>query len=70
MDISLDAKTEGTLIFSYIRRLGPSLRVQNFEFKYFGFFQKNEYVLGYEDYKIGLDLGVISMHFKVNVQNG
>ena len=30
----------GTLIFSYIRRLGSSFRVQNFEFQYFW---------GYED---------------------
>ena len=26
---------EGTLIFSYIRRLGPFLWAQNFEFQYF-----------------------------------
>ena len=68
----------GTLIFSYIRRLGPFFGVQNFEFQYFRGFQKNEYFWGYEDfvdilldhYKIGLDLGVISMHFWVKVQNG
>ena len=38
----------GTLIFSYIRRLGSFLGVQNFEFQYFfgGGFQKNEYFLG------------------------
>ena len=33
----------GTLIFSYIRRLGSFFWVQNFEFHFFGFFQKNEY---------------------------
>ena len=33
MDISLDVKRGGgSLIFSYIRRLGPFLGVQNFEF--------------------------------------
>ena len=32
----------GTLIFSYIRRLGPFFGVQNFEFRYFmGFSEKN-----------------------------
>ena len=31
----------GTLIFSYIRRLGPFFGVQNFEFQYFfGFLEK------------------------------
>ena len=31
----------GTLIFSYIRRLGPFFGVQNFEFQYFlGFCEK------------------------------
>ena len=31
----------GTLIFSYIRRLGPFFWVQNFEFRYFlGFSEK------------------------------
>ena len=28
------------MIFSYIRRLGPFLGAQNFEFQYFGGFQK------------------------------
>ena len=40
----------GTLIFSYIRRLGSFLGVQNFEFHYFLGFQKNEYFLGYEEF--------------------
>ena len=30
----------GTLIFSYIRRLGPFFGVQNSEFQYFGGFRK------------------------------
>ena len=31
----------GTLIFSYIRRLGPFFFIQNFEFRYFfGFSEK------------------------------
>ena len=75
----------GTPIFSYIRRLGSFLGVQNFEFQFFfiylffflfwgwGGVQKNKYFLGYEDFvdiywghhKIGLYLGVISMHFRV-----
>ena len=46
---------------------------QKFEFQHFGFFSENEYFLGYEDlwiffgehHKIGLYLGVISMHFRV-----
>ena len=65
----------GTLIFSYIRRLGSLFGVQNFEnFNIFWGFQKNKYFLGYEDFadvfsghhKIGLYLGVISMHFRVD----
>ena len=48
--------------------------VQNFEFQYFLGFQENEYFWGYEDFvdifwghhKIGLYLGVISMHFMVS----
>ena len=38
-----------TLIFSYIRRLGSFLGVQNFEFQYFWEFPKKKYFLGYED---------------------
>ena len=64
---------EGTLIFSYIRRLGSFWGIQNFEFHYFWGFQKNEYFGGYEDFvdilggssQIGLNLGVISLHFRV-----
>ena len=44
----------GTLIFSYIRRLGPFFGVKNFEF--FGGFQKNKYFLGYENF-VGIFLG-------------
>ena len=40
----------GTLIFSYIHRLGPFWGVQNCESHYLGGFQKNEYFLGYEDF--------------------
>ena len=61
-------------MFSYIRRLGSFFWVQNFEFQYFLGFWKNEYFLGYEDsvdiflghHKIGLYLGVISVHFRVS----
>ena len=35
----------GTLLFSYIRRLGPYLWGQILEFQYFLGFQKNEYFL-------------------------
>ena len=39
----------GTLIFTYIRRLGSFILVQNFEFQFFFFgFQKYEYFLGME----------------------
>ena len=40
----------GTLILSYIRRLEPFFGVQNFEFKLFLGFQKNEFFGGYEDF--------------------
>ena len=41
----------GTLIFSYIRRLGSFFGVQNFECKYFlGIFRKKLYFGGYEDF--------------------
>ena len=62
---------EGTLILSYIRRLGSIFWVQYFEFQYFWGFQKNEYFGGHEDFveflgglhKIGLYLGVIFYAF-------
>ena len=59
-----------------IRRLGSYFGVQNIEFPYFfwgGGFQKNVYFGGWVDFvdiflgghhKIGLYLGVISMHFR------
>ena len=86
----------GTLIFSYICRLGPFLGVQNLEFQlfiYYLFFYFFIFLfffflgggggsdiwmfLRYEDFwiflgrhhKNGLVLGVIFMHFMVNVQN-
>ena len=47
----------GTLMFTYIRRLGPFFGVQNFEFQYFwGFSEKFGYFFlgggggGYEDF--------------------
>ena len=64
----------GTLIFSYIHRLGSFLGVfKILNFTIFGGFQKNKSFLGYEDFvdifwghhKIGLYSGVISMHFRV-----
>ena len=63
----------GTLIFSYIRRLGSFFGVQNFEYQYFWGFSDSEYFLGYGNFvdiflghhKIGLYLGFISMHFMV-----
>ena len=63
-----------TVIFPYIRRLRPFLGVQNFEFHYLGGgLEKNKYCFGYKyfvdilggHHKIGLYLGVISMHFRV-----
>ena len=36
----------GTPIFSYIRRLGSFLGVQNFEFQYFGGFSEKKNILG------------------------
>ena len=63
----------GTLIFPYIRRLRLFFGVQNFEPHHFLEFQKNEYFWGMKilwiffggHHKIGLYLGVISMHFRV-----
>ena len=61
-------------IQAHIHRLGSFLGVQNFEFQYFlGFFRKNEFLGGMKilwiffwgHHKIGLYLGVISMHFRV-----
>ena len=63
----------GTLIFSYIRRLGPLFGSQIFEFQYFLGFSEKLYFLGmnilwiffWGHSKIGLVLGVISMYFRV-----
>ena len=64
----------GTLIFSYVRRLGLIFWVQYFEFQCFwGVFRKMNILLGmnllwmffWGHHKIGLYLGVISMHFRV-----
>ena len=72
----------GTLIFRTYVGSVRFLGVQNFEFQYFWGVQKNEYFLGmtilwifiWGHHKIGLYLGVISMHFrgflKIKVQNG
>ena len=40
----------GTLIFSYIHRLGSLLGFKILNFIIFGGFQKNEYFWGYEDF--------------------
>ena len=48
----------GTLIFSYIRRLGPFFGGQNFEFQYFFGFSEKKYFFGYEDF--GYFFGVIT----------
>ena len=62
----------GTLIFSYIHRLGSFFGVRNFEFQYFWVFSENKYwgmkilcIFFGVHHKIGLYLGVISMHFRV-----
>ena len=64
----------GTLNFLYILRLGLFFGFKILNFNIFWGFQKNRYFWGYEDFvdiflgchhKIGLYLGVISMHFRV-----
>ena len=40
----------GTLIFSYIRRLGLFFGFKILNLNFFGGFQKNDYFLGYEDF--------------------
>ena len=64
----------GTLIFSYVRRLGLSFWGSIFGISmYLGVFRKMNILLGmnllwmifWGHHKIGLYLGVISMHFRV-----
>ena len=60
----------GTLIFSYIRRLGSFFFGQIFEFQYFLGFSEKMNIFGDMDiflghHKIGLVLGIISMYFRV-----
>ena len=65
----------GTLIFSYIRRLGSFFGGQNFEFQYFLGFSEKLTFFGYEHFvnifwghhKNGVYFGVISMHLRVKV---
>ena len=64
---------QGILIFSNIRRLGSFFCVQNFEFQYFWGFQKNIFggmkilwIFFWGHHKIGLYLGVITMHFRID----
>ena len=72
----------GTLIFSYIRRLGPFFGVKFLNFNIFWGFQKNEYFLGYENFVdiflgssqnwtsfYGLFLCILGSFLKVNMQN-
>ena len=64
----------GTLIFSYIRRLGSFFLFKILNFNVFWGFQKNKCFLGMKilliffrgHHKIGLYLGVTSMHFRVD----
>ena len=70
----------GTLIFSYMRRVGLFFRIQNFEFQYFWGFQKTEYFIGYEDIFWGSSQNwiyiyrsfgcILGSFLKVKVQNG
>ena len=67
----------GTLIFSYIHRLRSFFGLKILNLTFLGGFQKNEYFWGYEDFvdifwghhKTRLYLGVISIYFRVKVQN-
>ena len=62
----------GTLIFSYTGRLWSFFGVQNFKL-FILVFRENEYFVGHKDFvdifwghhKIGLYLGIISLHFRV-----
>ena len=63
----------GTLVFSYIRRLGSFFWFKILNFNIFGAFKKKSIFLGMKilwiffrgHHKIGLYFGVISMHFRV-----
>ena len=73
----LYAQGGGTLILKYTRSLGSFFWVQNFEFQYFFGFSEKSIFFGVKDFvdifwggggghhKIGLYLGVISMHVRV-----
>ena len=73
MHPQLPGEGPGTLMFSYVRRLGSFFGVSKFEFIYILGFQKNKYFWGMKilwilfrgHHKIRLYLGVISMHFRV-----
>ena len=72
----------GTLIFSYILRLGSFWGVQNFEFQYFWGLSEKLIFLGHEDYMdsfgaitkldycLGSFLCILGSFLKVKVQNG
>ena len=51
-------------MFSHIRRLGPFF-VQNFNFIFWGGFQKNEYFWGYEDL-----VGIFCDHHNIGLVYG
>ena len=72
----------GPLVFSYIRRVGSFMGVQNFKFQYFWGFQQNNYFLGMKilwiffgvitklDYIKGLFLCILWSFLRVIVENG
>ena len=51
-----------TLIFSYIRRLGPFLGFKILNFDIFLGFQKNKYFFGYENF-VDIFLAIFRGHF-------
>ena len=68
--------SQGGVLWHFCTYVGSGyfLGFKTLNFNIFGGFQKNKYFLGYEDFvdisfgchhKIGLYLGVISMHFRV-----
>ena len=71
----------GTLIFSYIRRLGLFSGFKILNFNIFGGFQRNEFLLGYEDFVDilssqnwisiwGSFLCILGSFLEFNIQNG